>query len=139
MFALNPRLANAAAPLTTLALCEVRIQLDTRWPWLMLVPQRPDAVELEDLSAADRALLMEEIVVAGKAVRATGDAFGKPVQKLNVGALGNRVAQLHVHIVGRWEGDPAWPEPVWGFGKAERPTEDDLRRIAAAALPALKR
>ncbi len=139
MFVLNPRLANAAAPLTTLSLCEVRMQLDTRWPWLMLVPQREDAVELEDLGAADRALLMEEVVLAGHAVRAIGTALGKPVQKLNVGALGNRVAQLHVHVVGRWEGDPAWPEPVWGFGKAERPMEDDLRRIAAAALPALKR
>jgi diadenosine tetraphosphate (Ap4A) HIT family hydrolase len=137
MFALNPRLANAAAPLTTLSLCEVRMQLDTRWPWLMLVPLRADAVELEDLSGADRALLMEEIILAGRAVRAIGEAIGKPVQKLNVGALGNRVAQLHVHVVGRWDGDPAWPEPVWGFGKAERPTEADLQRIADAALPVL--
>ena len=35
-------------------------------------------------------------------------------EKLNVAALGNQVSQLHVHLIGRYKADAAWPNPVWG-------------------------
>lgn len=99
-------------------LCEVRLQDDARFPWLILIPRRAGLHELEDLTAAERATLMEEVVRAGDLVRMLGEAAGQPVQKLNVGALGNVTAQLHVHVIGRRHDDGLWPDAVWGRGAA---------------------
>ena len=95
-------------------LCQVRLQDDARFPWLILIPRRPGLVELEDLAPADRARLMEEMVRAGEVVRSLGAALDRPIDKLNLAALGNVTAQLHVHVVGRRGDDPLWPDPVWG-------------------------
>ncbi|MBU4197777.1 MAG: HIT domain-containing protein, partial [Alphaproteobacteria bacterium] len=76
-------------------LCHVRLQDDARFPWLILIPRVEGAVELEDLSVEQRAALMEETVRAGALVRRLGT-----VEKLNVGAIGNVTAQLHLHVVG---------------------------------------
>ena len=92
-------------------LCHVRLQDDARFPWLILTPRVEGAVELEDLSVEQRAMLMEETVRAGALVRRLG-----MVEKLNVGAIGNVTAQLHVHVVGRRRDDGLWPDPVWGRG-----------------------
>ncbi|MBB4081294.1 HIT domain-containing protein [Brevundimonas lenta] len=100
------------------SLCQVRLQDDARFPWLILIPRRADLREIEDLTTAERAALMEEIVRAGDIVRALGDAADRPVAKLNVAALGNVTAQLHVHVVGRRPDDGLWPDPVWGRGAA---------------------
>ncbi len=134
-FVLDPRLAATSVPVGSLVLCEVRLQDDARWPWLVLIPRRAGLVEIDDLPAPDRRLLIEEAVAAGEAVRAMGPALGRPVEKLNTGALGNIVAQLHLHVVGRRADDPAWPGPVWGFGSPEpyRPAELERAREAAAA------
>ena len=94
-------------------LCHVRLQDDARFPWLILIPRVEGAVELEDLSVEQRAMLMEETVLAGALVRRLG-----VVEKLNVGAIGNVTAQLHVHVVGRRRDDGLWPDPVWGRGPA---------------------
>lgn len=95
-------------------LCQVRLQDDARFPWLILIPRRPGLREIEDLTPSERAALMDEVVRAGEAVRALGRAAGRPVHKLNVAALGNVTAQLHVHVVGRRPDDGLWPDPVWG-------------------------
>lgn len=97
-------------------LCQVRLQDDARFPWLILIPRRAGMHELEDLDVGERALLMDEILKAGEAVRLLGEVAGRPVQKLNVGAIGNVTAQLHVHVVGRRHDDALWPDPVWGRG-----------------------
>jgi diadenosine tetraphosphate (Ap4A) HIT family hydrolase len=86
---------------------------DRRFPWLLLVPRRAGASEIIDLSPADRAALMEEIAAASGALRLATNC-----DKLNVGALGNKVHQLHVHVVARFAGDAAWPGPVWSAGVA---------------------
>ena len=119
MFALHPALPATSEPLGDLTLCHVRLQADARWPWLVLIPRIAGARELEDLSPNDRAVLIEEVVRAGAAVRAAGVALGRPVEKLNVGQLGNLTPQLHIHVVGRRPDDAAWPGPVWGVGTAE--------------------
>jgi diadenosine tetraphosphate (Ap4A) HIT family hydrolase len=80
---------------------------------------------------------MAEVVAAGRAVRAMATAAGRPVDKLNVGALGNIVAQLHVHVVGRRTDDPAWPGPVWGQGEAEAHTPETRALLLTAARVAL--
>ena len=99
-------------------LCQVRLQDDARFPWLILIPRKAGLHELEDLTARERAALMEEVVRAGAVVRMLGEAMQRPVQKLNVAALGNVTAQLHVHVVGRRHDDGLWPDPVWGRGAA---------------------
>lgn len=137
-FQIDPRLQTASSALASLRLCEVRLQDDARWPWLVLIPRKPGARELDHLGPADRALLMDEVVAAGAAVRAMAAAAGRPVEKLNVGALGNRVEQLHLHVVGRRTDDPAWPDPVWGFGQATPYADEALSAAAEAAVPAFE-
>jgi diadenosine tetraphosphate (Ap4A) HIT family hydrolase len=108
-FALNPRLAAGGRLVTDLPLCTVLLRDDSRWPWLIMVPRREDMSELHQLSDPDAAALMQEIRAASAAIAAC-----EGVAKVNVGMLGNEVPQLHIHVVGRWPGDPAWPGPVWG-------------------------
>lgn len=109
MTTLDPALTRSATPIFDLPLCAVLLREDTRWPWLILVPRRPGLVALHDLDAGAAARLMAEVRAASRAIAAEPG-----VERVNVGALGNVVAQLHVHVVGRWAGDPAWPGPVWG-------------------------
>ncbi|MES2833513.1 MAG: HIT domain-containing protein [Pseudomonadota bacterium] len=113
------------------ALSHVRLQTDARFPWLILIPRVADAVEIDDLTRTDRAVLLEEIVQAGEIVRRLGVAAGRPVDKLNIAALGNVTAQLHVHVVGRRRDDPLWPDPVWGRGTAEACGPDALAATLA--------
>lgn len=136
-FSLAPAFLETSTPLAMLGLCEARLQLDARWPWVVLIPRRAGAREIGDLRPEERALLIEEIVAAGEAVRAIGAALGRPVEKLNVGALGNITPQLHVHIVGRRADDAAWPGPVWGFGTTLAYGADGLERALGAARAAL--
>jgi diadenosine tetraphosphate (Ap4A) HIT family hydrolase len=108
-FTLHPQLVADTVEVGDLALCRVLLSNDANYPWLILVPRRPDIVELIDLTAVDRAALSAEIDAAARALKAT-----VPCEKLNVAALGNMVPQLHVHIIARRHGDPAWPKSVWG-------------------------
>jgi len=112
-FTLHPRLTGDTTPVADWALSRVLLMNDARYPWLVLVPRRHDAVELFDLSEPDRRVLIEEVAQAGRLLMTVSGAT-----KINVGALGNLVAQLHVHVVARHSGDPAWPGPVWGHGAA---------------------
>jgi diadenosine tetraphosphate (Ap4A) HIT family hydrolase len=137
MFVLNPAFEATSDFLADLALCQARLQADARFAWIVLIPRVADAREIEDLSADDRSRLMDEILLAGRAVRAMGEALGRPVEKLNIGALGNVTPQLHVHVVGRRADDPAWPGPVWGFGAAAAFGEDQRARASAAACAVL--
>ena len=112
-FALDPRLAADTYLIGDLSLSRVLLMNDARYDWLILVPRRAGLTELIDLTREERTTLMEEIAVAGGALRQAD------VTKINVGALGNIVRQLHVHVVARREGDFAWPGPVWGAGVAQ--------------------
>ena len=123
-FALDSRLAGDTIPVGDLALSSVLLLNDARFPWFVLVPRRPGASELTDLSEEQSAQLMQEIRIATRVML----ELSKP-DKVNVGALGNIVTQLHVHVVGRFRSDPAWPGPVWGHG-ARTPYPDH----AASAL-----
>ncbi len=113
-FALDPAFLETSESLCDLQLCAARLNLDARWPWVVLIPRKSGVRELEHLSPADRRQLIEETVLAGAAVRAVAAAMGRPIDKLNVGQLGNVTPQLHVHVVGRRPDDAAWPGPVWG-------------------------
>lgn len=113
-FTLDPRLAADTRAVAVLSLCELRLMDDARWPWLVLVPQVAGVRELIDLDAVAQRHLLADIDAASRAL----DRLYAP-HKLNVAALGNVVAQLHVHVIARYRDDPAWPAPVWGRGAAE--------------------
>lgn len=132
-FQLDAAFEGTSVALGSLGLSEARLQNDARYPWIVLIPRAPGAREIEDLHPLNRPRLMDEIVLAGEAVRAVGEALGLAVEKLNVGALGNVTPQLHVHVVGRRSGDPAWPGPVWGNGEAQPLSDGQLRAAVAAA------
>jgi diadenosine tetraphosphate (Ap4A) HIT family hydrolase len=134
-FALHPRLAGDTVEVARLPLCRVLLMRDRRFPWLILVPEREGVREIAELPPVDRAELIEEIAGAS-------DVLTRLFQpdKLNVGALGNVVPQLHVHVVARFSSDPTWPGPVWGSGAAipygESELEEVRERLAAAFLEA---
>lgn len=85
-------------------------------------------VELTDLDAGDRAQLIEEAASDARFLKAHTGAL-----KINLGALGNVVRQLHLHVVARTPGDPAWPGPVWGHGVATPYDEAEARALIEAA------
>ena len=122
-FVLDPRLAADSLPVLDLELCSLRLMNDRRFPWLLLVPRRTDCVELVDLEAEDQALLWQEILAVCSVLKERLNP-----DKLNVAALGNQVAQLHVHLIARYRDDAAWPGPVWGVGEA-RPWGEDARPL----------
>ncbi|WHZ18617.1 MAG: HIT domain-containing protem [Rhodanobacteraceae bacterium] len=113
-FELDARLAADTAFVADWPLCRVLLMDDARFPWLVLVPRRAGLVELDEMIAIDRAALSGETSRAMATLRAV-----TPCDKLNVGALGNIVRQLHVHVVARRTDDAAWPGPVWGHGSAQ--------------------
>jgi len=138
MVRIDPAFDGASEPLASLPLCEVRLQNDARFPWLILIPCIDGLVEIEDLGQGDRVRLLDEAVLSGRAVRAIGEALGRPVEKLNIGQLGNLTRQLHVHVVGRRADDPCWPGPVWGQGAPAGYEINDLAVARAAALGVLR-
>lgn len=111
---------------TDLALCRVLLEDNAHYPWLLLVPRRDHVSRIIDLNQQDRLLLYEEMELAQEII---WKQF-KPFQ-LNVATLGNKVSQLHIHIVGRNEGDPAWPDPVWGHAQKTPYTEIEKESISS--------
>ncbi|MBI1209954.1 MAG: HIT domain-containing protein [Alphaproteobacteria bacterium] len=110
-FDLDPKLEADTEKLVDWKLSRVLLMNDRRFPWLILVPRLRHAVEPFDLPEAERALLWREVDFAAAKLKAETKAL-----KINIGALGNIVRQLHIHVVARNDGDGAWPGPVWGSG-----------------------
>jgi diadenosine tetraphosphate (Ap4A) HIT family hydrolase len=108
-FVLDPSLAGDTLFVSALPTCDLLLLNDARYPWAVLVPRVNGVSELHELAPAQSAQVIDEVLQVGRAV---GDYAG--VEKVNVGALGNIVRQLHIHVVGRSTRDPAWPGPVWG-------------------------
>ncbi len=127
---LDARLAGDSVPIADLALCQVRLMNDATYPWLLLIPRREGAIEIVDLAPDDRHMLIEEVAFVSGVLRDMTRC-----DKLNVAALGNMVPQLHVHLIARYEGDPAWPGPVWGKAPAQ-PYAEASRAGLVSALAA---
>lgn len=131
-FVLDDRLANDSISVTITGLCDLRLNRDRRWPWLVLVPRRPGISEIFELTPLDQTLLTFETDLVASALKSITGAT-----KINIGALGNIVRQLHVHIIARSEGDANWPGPVWGYGKAEPYEDDEMREFVTRLQKAL--
>ncbi len=126
-FELDARLAADSLFVADGPLSQVRLMDDARWPWLVLVPRVEGASEWIDLDGNQQRLLLAEVNLVSRLLREEAG-----VDKLNLGALGNIVRQLHVHLVGRHEGDAAWPGPVWGSGPMQRFGPDQREARVAA-------
>lgn len=108
-FTLHPQLKADCFLITELALCRVMLMGNAQFPWIILVPQIDGLREMHDVPQHKYSLLMQEIRDCSVALHKMTRA-----DKINVAALGNVVPQLHVHVIARYQHDPAWPDPVWG-------------------------
>ena len=131
-FELDKRLDADTFSVAELGLCELRLMNDRRWPWLILVPRRADLSEIHDLTPLDQTILTFEAGLVAQALKTVTEC-----QKINTGALGNIVRQLHLHVIARNEGDAGWPGPVWGHGTREAYDEKDARKLIADIRAAL--
>jgi len=132
MFQLNDRLKNDTVEIGRLELSLLLLMNERSLPWVILVPERNGIKEIDELSADDRILLIEEIACVSKVIR----HLYHP-DKINVGALGNLVQQLHVHVIGRFVTDRAWPGPIWGIGLMHPYHIDELDKVLAQIRTAL--
>lgn len=128
-FILDPVLANDTIELTEinntkLDLCYLGLINDKRYPWLILVPKQEGLVELIDLPKQDRYRMIDEVSFVTNKMKSVFSPY-----KINTGALGNIVRQLHIHIIARQETDEAWPSPVWGKGTPVPYTEQEANNI----------
>lgn len=123
---LDPRIEASTLFITELQLCNVYLQNEVRFPWVVLVPKVEDAKEIIDLGEEDQKQLMSEIAFVSHVMK----QIFVP-DKLNIGALGNIVSQLHVHVIARYTDDLAWPGPVWGCFDESAPYSRDVasRRV----------
>lgn len=132
MFELHKQLAADTIALGDLPLCRVLLMNDSQYPWLILVPRKPDLRELYELSDGERQQFSRESdLVSRILVTALG------AEKLNVAALGNMVPQLHIHHIARFSNDAAWPKPVWGLHPAVAYAPDALQQRREQLLKAL--
>lgn len=108
-FKLDPRLENDSIYMTDLALCQLRLSNNARYPWFILIPRLDNIIEIIDLSPQQQQQLWLESAALNAWLKSQYNSV-----KLNVASLGNVVAQLHVHHIARFIDDDAWPAPVWG-------------------------
>jgi diadenosine tetraphosphate (Ap4A) HIT family hydrolase len=127
-WSLHPQLAKDTIEIGDLPLARTLLMNDANYPWLILVPRRADTVEIIDLDEDQQVQLMYEIALLARVLKDV-----TACHKLNVGAIGNVVPQLHVHLVARRRDDAAWPRPVWG-AVAARPYEAAERDQFIAAI-----
>jgi len=132
-FILDARLEADSVFIADGELSQLRLMNDARYPWLVLVPKVADTSEWVDLPGQQQELLLSEINIAAKILR---EYF--PCEKINIGALGNIVRQLHVHVIARTSQDEAWPGPVWGQGKARAYSPSELKALIQKLQRALE-
>jgi diadenosine tetraphosphate (Ap4A) HIT family hydrolase len=113
-FTLHPRLEADSHFVRDLPLSQLRLNNQQQAPWLLLVPRRAEIMEIYDLVVAERAQLIEEIALTSRVLKKMYAA-----DKINIATIGNKVPQLHIHIVARFKDDIAWPNPVWGYLPSE--------------------
>ena len=78
------------------------------FPWYVLVPDTKE-IELHNLSADLQSIVLKQINLVSKFIEENNK-----IDKINIGAIGNIVPQLHIHIIGRSIDDICWPDVVWG-------------------------
>lgn len=131
-FTLHTRLQSDSFFVADLDLCQVRLMNNTYFTWFLLIPRLNNIIHLTDLSQDNQTILMREINQVAQIVQ----KLFNPT-RLNIGALGNIVEQMHWHIIARYDTDKAWPNPVWGFASPQY-TGNTQEKIIALFNDALK-
>lgn len=121
MFSLHPRLAADTILLGDFPLSRCLLMNDMHYPWLILVPRMENLREIFELSVENQQQLLRESSWVSARLSKHFNA-----DKINIGALGNMVPQLHLHHIARYQNDAAWPAPVWGKHPAQAYTPDNL-------------
>ncbi len=129
---LDPRLEKDCFVLGRLQFCQLLLMNNAAVSWFVLVP---DTLETEvcDLTASEQALLWAEVNAVAEFVRKHFQT-----EKLNIGAIGNVVSQLHVHVVGRRKDDYCWPGVVWGSATEKQYTEKEVAAVISSATENLQ-
>ena len=107
-FKLDRKFLKSSHHITDLKLCTIRLNDNSKFPWLILIPKRNKITDMSDLKSKDQILLMKEIVYVSKILKKLFIT-----SKLNVEKIGNIVPQLHIHIIARSKKDSSWPLSVW--------------------------
>ncbi|QRG82070.1 HIT family protein [Vibrio diabolicus] len=123
-FELHPQLAKDTSVIGHFPLCVALLHKDNAVPWVILVPKRENLKELHHLPMQEQ----QQFLLESQAVSQALEATFRP-DKLNLGALGNMVPQLHIHHIARFKDDMAWPGPVWGNTKGEFRTDEEQEEI----------
>jgi diadenosine tetraphosphate (Ap4A) HIT family hydrolase len=131
-FELHPRLAAGTFEIGQLRGCRLLLKNQALFPWLLLVPEVEGVEDLHQLPLAEYNEVMAALRQASEFIM----AHFQP-EKLNVGCIGNQVRQMHVHIVGRSSGDPAWPGTVWAFEGKQPYSAEEVDKILVAARECL--
>ncbi|PQZ88088.1 MULTISPECIES: HIT domain-containing protein [Pseudomonas] len=126
MFALDQRLQQDTLVIGDFPLCRLLLSNDSNYPWFILVPRINAISEVFQLGVADQQTLWQETTALAERLNE-----GFNADKMNIGALGNVVSQLHVHVIVRKREDAAWPAPVWGKHPAQPYTEEQVAVIRA--------
>ena len=108
MFKIHKKFEKTTHYITDLKLCQIRLQDNAKFPWIMLIPKRNKVSQILDLNRKDQIRLMDEIQYCSKIMKKNF-----PCDNLNVEKVGNIVPQLHIHIVPRHKKDPSWPLSIW--------------------------
>ncbi len=119
-FVLHPKLAKKIF-ITDLPLCRVLLGDEKHYPWLYLIPRQHNISRMIDLSALDQLQLIKELDFVQKVM---WEEF-RPTQ-LNVATIGNKIPQLHIHVIARYDNDPAWPNTVWDHS-VRAPYDEQLK------------
>ena len=107
-FKLHKKFLKSSHHITDLQLCNIRLNDNSKFPWLILIPKRNKITDISNLNSKDQILLMKEIVYVSKIMKKLFKT-----SKLNVEKIGNMVPQLHIHIIARSKKDSSWPLSVW--------------------------
>ena len=134
MFELHPRLMADTFEICELGQSKLLLMNDARYVWCIIVPRVAGAVEWHDLDDATATAVFKETMAVSGAIKTL-----EAIDKINIGAIGNVVSQLHIHIIGRKIGDAAWPAPVWGNGTAEAYSDTDAKNIIEKIKTALQK
>ena len=108
MFKINNKFLKSSYHIEDLKLCSVRLNDNSKFPWLILIPKRKNITDISELNYKDQILLMKEIVFVSKLMKKLFKT-----SKLNIEKIGNIVPQLHIHIIARKKNDSSWPLSVW--------------------------
>jgi diadenosine tetraphosphate (Ap4A) HIT family hydrolase len=108
MFKIHKKFEKTTHYITDLKLCQVRLQDNRKFPWIMLIPKRKGVGQILDLNRKDQIQLMDEIQYCSKIMKKNFKCVN-----LNVEKVGNIVPQLHIHIIPRHKKDPTWPLSIW--------------------------